>query len=241
MVRAVAWSVLLIGPFFLAGCFFDEDAKISLVQDNPFGHSAPPAPSSTIAAKVAPTVAVAVRVDQAGQAILAANPQIGMKPNFVVIGAPQAEIFHRGISELIVTEGLVNQCATSAQLTAVLCQELGKMASEHEALVNPQARVPERIRPMEVRVGNDGGGAFGPADQVYRAELGMYEKEYKQKVTDAASAPAPDPLVLARAYLTKTGYAATELDAVAPILREAGENRSFAKQMLAPTAAPATP
>jgi hypothetical protein len=36
---------------------------------------------------------------------------------------------------------------------------------------------------------------------------------------------------LARIYLTKAGFAATELDAVTPILRAAAENNTFAKQI----------
>src|SRR5262249_39695897 len=73
------------------------------------------------------------RVDAGGRQLLAANPQVGAKPLFHTIGAPQPEVFHRGTSDVWVTEGLVRQCATDGQLAALLCLELGKMVAEREA------------------------------------------------------------------------------------------------------------
>jgi hypothetical protein len=169
-------------------------------------------------------------VDSIGRKILAANPQLAMQPQFRTIGAPQSEVFHRGTIEVDITEGLVKQCATDGQLAAVLCQELGKMVSERESLAGPQARLPERAPPMEVRIGSDNAGSFGPADQLYRAELAKYEKERPR----VAATQLPDPQALGLAYLTKTGYPATDLDAVKPILATVPANSSLARQMSVP-------
>jgi hypothetical protein len=208
-----------------------EDTTTIMVPSNPFG----PVPTGQSQAQrsLSPaSLEAAARVDSLGREILAANPQIGMRPMFRTIGAPQLEIFHVGTTEIHVTEGLVKECTTPGQLAAVLCQELGKMVSEREALAAPQARVPERPSPLEVRIGNDNAGAFGPADQLHRAEVAKYEKQQRER---AAHKEPPAPQTLARIYLTKAGYPESDLDAAQPVLRAAAENRTFAKQMLAPT------
>ncbi len=232
------FSPTLSFPFFLLLCLtslgcLTQMPETALVPANPFGHT-PPSPSITTRSLAQASLEVAARVDTVGRAILQANQQLGIKPLFRTIGSSEPEIFHQGTSEIDITEGLAKQCANDGQLAAVLCQELGKMVSEREALAGPQVRLPERPAPMDVRIGNDNAGAFGPADQVRRAELAKYENERKEK---AASLAPPDPLALARAYLTKAGYPATELDTVAPILRTASENHAFAKQLIAPASA----
>src|SRR5262249_47319887 len=158
--------------------------------------------------------------------LLAANKEIGLQPQFRTIGAPQLEIFHCGTSVIFITDGLVKQCATDGQLAAVLARELAKMVAEREALAAPETRRPERLPPMEVRIGNDNGGGFGPtSDQTHLAELGKYEKERKNS---ARPLTAPDPDALARAYLTKAGFAPADLEATLPVLQNAGENNTFA-------------
>jgi hypothetical protein len=222
--------ISLIVPVFAAiGCVSWE-ANTTLVPSNPFGSLPPP---QTAHPALAPaSLQAAARVDGLGRKILAANPQTGVEPLFRTIGAPQPEIFHQGTVEVDITEGLVNQCPSDGQLAAVLALELGKMISEREAFAGPQTRAPEREPPMEVRIGSDNGGAYGPADQLHRAELAKYDKERRQRAAGAAA--PPDPQVLARAYLLKAGYTAADLDAAAPLFRSAAENNTFAKQLLSP-------
>jgi hypothetical protein len=224
--------ILLIVPvFFFAaiGCVSWE-TNTTLVPSNPFG-SIPPAQTAHTALAPA-SLQAAARVDSLGRKILLANPQTGVQPLFRTIGAPQPEVFHQGTTEVDITEGLVNQCPSEGQLAAVLALELGKMISEREAYAGPQTRAPEREPPMEVRIGSDNGGAFGPADQLHRAELAKYDRERRQRT--AGAAPPPDPQALARGYLQKAGYAAADLDAAAPLIHSAGENNTFAKQLLSP-------
>jgi hypothetical protein len=182
-------------------------------------------------------LASAARVDTLGRKLLVANPQLGMKPMFRTIGAPEPEVFHHGTTELNITEGLVKQCTTEGQLAAVLSMELAKMVGEREIAAGPRARVPDRTPPLDVPVGNDYGGSFGSSDQVHRAELAKYEKELKKKAESAASF---DPQALARGYLTNAGFAPTELDEVHAILSGAADNRTFAKQF-GSTVLPAAP
>ncbi len=229
----LALSILL--PFFLmaAGCPSQESQNV-LVPDNPFGHT-PPGQAAKTPTCPASSIAEAARFDSMGRRILAANPQmvsqIGARPQFRTIGSPQLEILHQDTSAVIATEGLVKGCKTDGQLAAVICQELGKMLSEREAFAGPQVHRPQSEPPMELRVGNDDAGSFGPADQLHRAELAKYDEERRRK---AASYGPPDAQALASTYLTKAGYPVTELDAVAPLLRAAAENNTFTKQLLAP-------
>ncbi len=214
-----------------AGCF-TTDAPLMLVTANPFGTPLPTPPLAKASFAPAP-VEAAARVDTLGRKILAANPQLGVRPLFRTIGAPQPEIFHVGTSAIDLTEGLVNQCLTEAQLAAVLCHELGKMIAEREELAGPEVRAPERLPPIEVRIGNDNAGSFGPPDQTHLAELARFERERRQRALQAAL-PPPNPQTLARIYLTKAGYSEGALEAVAPLLQAAAENNSFAKQLLQP-------
>lgn len=218
----------------LVGCFPEQEQTL-LVPESPFGQAIPPGTTARSAQPNA-SLEVAARVDTVGRQLMSANPKLGLQPLFITIGAPQLEIFHRGTNELIITEGLVKQCASDAQLAAVLSLELGKMVTEREALAGAQARAPEPPPPMDVRIGNDNAGFFGPADQLHRAELARLDGERRQR---RAAATPLDPQALAKRYLTQAGYPATELDAAAPLLKEANENRAFARQML--TTPPARP
>jgi hypothetical protein len=216
------------------GCLAREP-NTTLVSSNPFGASATSKPVQHEAARGSlqpASIEAAARVDSLGRKIVAANPQLGIQPLFRTIGAPQAEVFHQGTFEIDITEGLVNQCTTDAQLAAVLASELGKMVSEREFLAGPQARAPERELPMEVRIGSDNSGSFGPADQLHRAEVAKYEKERRQQAANAVV--APDPQMLARGYFLRAGFTAPDFDSAAPLLRSTAENNTFAKQLPSP-------
>jgi hypothetical protein len=228
--RRLALGITL---FLLPGCWL-EQSSTPLVPDNPFGSPQVLTTPETVGFGPAAPTEAAGKVGIVGQKLLNANPQLGIQPAFRTVGAPQAEVFHRGALEILVTEGLVKQCKTEGELAAVLSVELGKIVSERQSM--PLRRDPkeEHDPPSEVRVGNDGGGAFGPPDQTHLYELAKFDKEHRR--APLPSGPPADPHVLARAYLERAGYLPTELDAATPVLREAAKNVTLEKQMTtAPT------
>jgi hypothetical protein len=223
--RVLAVGLALVPA--LAGCVNND--KTTVVSPGLFGR-----PSTAQVAQVAhapATEEVALRVANLGRKIVDANPQIGLRPTFVCIGAPQPTLFHRlhqDACEVVISEGLVRQCQGEAQLAAVLCQELGRAGSERAALAHPSVWRPEREPPPAAPVGTDYNGAFGPPDGTRLAELAKVDRERGRG--PLAPPPPPSPEILARAYLVRAGYPATELQAVAGLLAAAEQNTSFEKQ-----------
>ena len=74
----------------------------------------PPVPASTASTESA------ARVDLLGRKILASNPQIGMKPQFMVIGSPQSEVFHKQSEAVYITDGLVKLFGSERPTIALL-------------------------------------------------------------------------------------------------------------------------
>src|SRR5687767_5559943 len=98
--------LLLLSPLLVAGCLPGEGSRSPMV-----GNSFTPVLSESRARPVpadAPPASqeVATRVLRVAGKVLDANPQIGMRPTFSTIGVAQSEIFHRGTSEVFITEGL---------------------------------------------------------------------------------------------------------------------------------------
>jgi hypothetical protein len=212
----------------LAGCWPDDQPNNLIVQPGPL-YPAPNLPQVKNYCKPA-TQEAATRAAEMSQRILAANPQVGMRPLTLTIGGDQPEIFHRGTGQIIVTEGLVKLCTTDRFLAAVLCLEMGKMVSEREAVASVRSREPELEPPPEIHIGNDTTGTFGPADGSRMYELARYEKGRRRP---GSPPPPPDPQALARSFLTKTGFHENDLDAVMPILRKAEANFQLERQMTA--------
>jgi hypothetical protein len=225
--------LLIVPVLALAGCVNEKENEM-LVSPNPFAGPAQVRKSQTSFPQA--NVESASRVDQLGRQLLAANPQIGMRPLFCAIGSQNEEIFHQGTSKVIVTEGLVKKCKSDADLAAVLCRELGKMVAEREALASPAMRTPGRLPPIRVEVGPDVGGNMRTDDGTELAELAKYEKRGGRPT---ASLP-PDPNVLARKYLTKAGYPEAALDEANAIFRAADKNSEWEKQMNSGPARPFT-
>jgi predicted Zn-dependent protease len=226
------------GLLLLGGCcagveapswrqIFDDGAPqgTALVPDGPAGPvrrvaARPPGPPA------APETAR--RVAAVGERLAAADEGLGLRPRFGTIAAPTEEVFHRGVGEVFVTEGLVKRCGTEGRLAAVLAHELGRMAAEREALVPPEARQPQTREPQEVRVGTDAGGPFGPADGTRLAELAQYERERHRPDVPP---PAPSPAAIARSLLRRAGYDPAELSDVAPLLRAAEAHADLERQL----------
>lgn len=224
---------LLIVPLFaLAGCVNEKENEM-LVSPNPFAGPATVTRAQTSFPQA--NIEVAARVDQLGRKILAANRQIGLQPFFCAIGSQNEEVFHQGNSKLIVTEGLVRQCKSDADLAAVICRELGKMVSEREALASPAMRTPQRRPPIRVEVGPDVGGNMRTDDGTELYELAKYQQQGGRPMQ-----LPPDPNVLARLYLKKAGYAEAALDDAAPVFKVADKNSDWEKQMKSAPARPFT-
>src|SRR5439155_14198645 len=92
----------------------------------------------------------------------------------------------------------------------------------------PAKRSDDRLPPIDMRVGTEVGGSVGAADMTRMKELADYEK---QRRPAPGSVPPPDPHVLARIYLTKAGFALSDLDAAGPALKAAAENLTLEKQL----------
>ncbi len=221
MVRR-AWPFSLL---LAAGCVSSESG-LPIVRDTPF--SDPTANPSLKAFHDPAAEAVAVRVHQLGQKILAANPDLPVKPAFQAIGSPNPEVFHRDTSVVCVSQGLVNRCGSDAEVAAVLCVELGRMISERAAQSALRAQRPERTPPAAMPIGSDSGGVFGSPDATRLAELGKFDEERRGR---SAPPPPPDPLLLGRDYLSKAGYTARDLEAVRPLLKEAEKNTELEKAL----------
>src|SRR2546421_10638123 len=151
MVRSL--SALLLATAALAGgClptdFLQPDSPAegaAAVPSSPFG-APPQAAAPAFASKPPPSASetVAIKVDEIGQRLVTCNPKLGMVPLFLTIGSPQPEMFHRDTTALYITEGLVRQCKSDAQLAALLSVELGRMVSDREALASPETRQPAK-------------------------------------------------------------------------------------------------
>jgi hypothetical protein len=174
--------------------------------------------------------AQSIRVGKVGQEILAANPQLPVKPQFLMVGGLPEEICHRSGKDgqfVFITESLAKKCTTDGQLAAVLCHELGKQVAEREALQRflPRSGLGP---PADVAVGNDSHSGFSSSmDGTRLMELGKYEEDLKRQ---RAEALAPD--TLARIYLQKAGQPPELLAEVAPLLRAADQNATLEKQLI---------
>jgi hypothetical protein len=220
-----------------SGCI-GEDSKNALVPSDPLGNGMTAASQGSATRTVSRTSSInpapaesAARVDRLGRNILAANHQIGLRPQFMVIGSPQPEIFHKQGEALYVTDGLVKQCKTDGELAAVLCHELGKMVSDREVQRGPQAKNQRIQPPPEARIGNEAPGSYDSADRTRLAELAIFEQERRES---ARPLPPPNPNLLARTYLQRAGFTEADLRAAQPLLQAANGNMTFEKQMVKP-------
>jgi hypothetical protein len=207
-----------------------EDTGTTLVPPSPDNtRPGPEAPATARQTSYAPAdKAIAFRLDMLGRKILAANPHAGLQPVFIPIGEPQLEVFHKGLDQIYVSEGLIKKSASEAQLAAVLCRELGRMVSEREALASVATRDPDRGPPPEVSFGN--AGQIDAADQVRYAELAKLSP--RRRRTDRPL-PPPDPTVLAHLYLKNAGYREADLEEAAPLLAQANSTYQ-AEQFIKP-------
>jgi hypothetical protein len=232
------WAGLLAISLVLAAGGCGPGTASSLWPHAPLGtvpdtHALAPTPTGPMPSlkSAPPTEAVARRVNEVAQRLLAANADLPLRPIFMAIGSPEPEIFHRDTSAVFVSEGLANRCTTDAQLAAVLSNELGKMVSTREALLVLRSRRSEREPPVSLPIGGDSGGTFGPADGTRLAELGKFEQSTGRGPAGGPPPTPPDPQLLARTYLKRAGFTPADLDAVAPLLSEAQKHSDLELQI----------
>jgi hypothetical protein len=232
-------AALVLALLLAGGCvpprLFDwsTDTDTRTVPASPFGAPGPAAPVHSTASYTQASTDIATRVDFIGRKVLAANPEAGLRPLFATHGSPQPEIFHQGTKVVNITDSLVKQCQTDAQLAAVLALELAKMVSEREALAPAGSRRLEVRPPIDVPIGNAAqADAF---EQARMAELARYDR---QRQLASQPLPPPDPQVLARVYLEKAGYSRADLESVRPLLKQAEGNYILEKGYRASGTAP---
>jgi hypothetical protein len=223
MRRCLQFGVVPLTMLF-AGCLpgFQRDGKsnsTSSLWGNSQPVDAPPASTET-----------ASRVDALGRQILAANPTISFRPTFMAIGTAKETVFHQGSEALYISDGLVKRCKTEGELAAILCHELGKMASEKEALAMKDRLQEEDRAPILPPVTRDIAGGGTTPDRTEIAERSQLEA-MRPRRRAAAQLPPADPHLLARGYLTKAGFKADELTKVGSLLKAAELNPQFEQQL----------
>ena len=211
---------LLFPAVLLAGCVERESHSLLVPGEPPGNLVAMQYPRDL---KVTPaSKEISEGVARVGQKVVAANREIGLRPFFMTIAADTEEIFHRGRTQILVTEGLARRCTSEGQMAALLCHELARMVVERQILT-PYTEPGEP--PTDLPIGKDQQGIWGSPDGTHRIELAHYEKQRDRQVTP----PSTDKL--ARQFLKKAGYTGDELDEVAPLLRAAEQNATFERQM----------
>jgi len=215
-MRAGKTGILAGLTLCLCGCVADDFGEESFALRNPF-RTEPRFDAST-APKASPIAAT--RVHTVGSVIVQANgPELPTKPIFLTVGIKEPMIFHRSGGDIILSEGLVELCPTDAELAAVICYELGKMAAKGN---RPGARG-EGDTPPAPPPPSDVVGSGQPADMTRLAEQAMYDRR-GSRPTRGPREPRPDPRNLAQGFLTKAGHSADDLDRVASLIKDAEEN-----------------
>ena len=236
-------SLALMPLLGLTGCFGMQTERESL----PLVNSAPPAAVTSMQPERrisnAPAMkASSERVLQVGQRLILANPQVALRPLFVTVGVTHPEIFHKGGSlggcQIVVSEGIVSQCASDAELAAVLAKELEKIVADRESLATPATRQSSDRLPPGESIGGDSGGTFGPSDGTRMMEMAHYEERRRER---AAKPATIQPDSLARKYLAKAGYEPESLDQVKPLLSRAEEHYEMEKTVGAAILPPPPP
>jgi hypothetical protein len=204
---------LTVGVSLPCGCQQMALAPAPPLAPAPSGYHATTAKTAT-AAPTLPATPQEARVQDVGNKLLAANPQIHLKPHFVVLHTDQRELGHVAEeNHVVISEGLVNSCATEGQLAAVVSAELAKLVAERQEKAAASNRDQYREPPPDVPIGRDA-MMFGDADQMRKAELAKLGYD-RRRPKDVAP---PDPSDLARSYLRRAGYAEAELQGVQSLL-----------------------
>jgi predicted Zn-dependent protease len=214
-MRSSIWLLLVCLANTSLGCLPLEMQKpTTLVPTNPL---TPTTQGPEVAKEMSDE---ARRVVEVGQKLLAANPNLQIKPTFMLLGKPEVEIFHQGNQAVMITEGLVKQCTSEGQLAAVLSMELARMVVERLTIDQFSPRNADTPPPMDLRI-HDYSGAYGSDDGAQLALLAKWEAGERERFRKRLS-----PELLAQQYLAKANYPGAALEEVAPLLKSAeGQTR----------------
>ena len=226
MTRFAVLGLAVLCPI-VAGCASDGQSSLrrALGWDEPKIPRGPKLPPAHLEN--------AARVEDLGRQIIAKNTFTGIEPLFMTPGIPETVLFHRGAEELVISEGLVKQCKTEAELAAVLCSELGQMVAEKRAVRRVGAdrdHFPDAGLPGGVST------AGGTADDPARAAELAYRERRQPKTTTAAE--PVDAAKLARDLMKGAGFDPAELDRVEPLLKQSDRGAALKKQLGGSAAAP---
>ena len=198
---------LLPALLFAAGCL-DADKPRWGLNNTPVDTSQYPA---------APTE-VAARVDQLGRQLVGANPFLGFEPTFHTLGQAEPEVCHPDSGGVFVTAGLVAGCKSDAELAAVLATEL--------AIIRAERRLTDRPRKLEPLATLPDGGT-GP-DPTQLGTQALFDKTLGSRPAATKSDKPEDRRTTAAEMLRNAGYDPAALDAVEPLLAEAGRHHKAA-------------
>jgi hypothetical protein len=179
-------------------------------------------------------IANAARVEELGRKIVAQNTFTGIEPMFHTQGVRETVLFHRGTDELIISEGLVEQCKSEAQLAAVLCSELGQMVAEKR---NARRAGIERDSIPDAGLPGGTSSAGGVADDPGRAA----ELAFRERQRPRSPAPRSEPSdgkKVARELMRGAGFDPEELDRVESLLKQSPRGDALKKQMTGSAPAP---
>lgn len=167
---------------------------------------------------------VATRVHAIGSGLVAANKAdfAGTTPVFFTMGDKKPMLFHRSDGAIVVTEGLVEKCASDDELAAVLSHELGQFAAKH-AERHPPGSADRDLPPAPDLTHDVVGGGSGP-DQTRAAEAAMFNRRGPQGAGSRARRPGPDAKTLANNFYVKGGHPPDGFDRVSDLVKEAEDN-----------------
>jgi Peptidase family M48 len=201
----------------LAGCVADGAGRGPFAFRNPFAAEQRFDPAAAPAA----SAQAATRVHTVGSAVVAANAtDLPSKPTFLTIGLKEPMVFHHGTDLVVLSEGLVDRCASDAELSAVVCHELGKIAAERGTHGTPRS---ERDLPPAAPGPADVVGAGHSADMTRVAEEAMFDRRGPRPKRGARE-PRSDPKTLAQSFYTRAGHPSESFDRIAALVREAEDN-----------------
>ncbi len=178
--------------------------------------------------KVTPaSIEVARRVDELVKRIVDQNTFTGIEPIVRVLGVPESVLFHRGNSEVFISEGLVKKCKTEPELAAVLCSELGKMMAQKRAGITvgrDRDSIPDIALP----------GGSSDTSRVREAEMALQQKRIDEKREQDESEASQ----LSKQLLKGAGFNPAEFDSVQGMVRQSSRGDAIKKQMAGTAAAP---
>jgi hypothetical protein len=220
--------LLLLVPLVSTACINFEMPGQKTEQVSQFFDQPPPAVRAAKVNMPGADESISLRVDSVGRKIIAANPQLALRPHFAAFGSETPELFHVDHKVVCITDGLVKKLTSEAELAAALSYELGRMVAEREARVKMDLKTAAVRAPIQVQVGNS--GQFAGPDMSAAVEMARYDQA-KQDAKKAATIVRPDPELLARDYLEKAGFQRTDYDRIQPVLADAAKNGSLERQV----------